>query len=202
MLVGDVREQLFVIGYGGIPGYTPPPWLECSFGQRPLMHPSMRWSSQDEGGLRPTGSANTLSALAETTKSIGIRRDAAVSPGGITDSSDDATIQQRATGESGSKSICAAVTALQDCLVCARRAVLAVTGAALRVRNIFCIDSTLLALVCCCVSEMVRENGQLSRLHTWVSATALAFVLAPRLSRSSHGAALPLMFCSTNTFSS
>lgn len=94
--------------------------------------------------MRPAGSATTLSALAETTKSIGIRRSAAVSPGGNTDSNDDPIIhQQRDTGAIGGTSICAAVAALQDCLVCARRAVLAVTGAALRVRFVFYIDSTL-----------------------------------------------------------
>ena len=40
-------------------------------------------------------------------------------------------------GERAGKGICTAVTALHDCLVGARRAVLAVTGAALRVRTTF-----------------------------------------------------------------
>eukprot|EP00903_Cladosiphon_okamuranus_P014632 g13568.t1 len=88
---------------------------------------------QDEGGLRPAESATTLSGLAEAVKSIGFRRKAAVSPGGNTGSPDDAITQQlRDTGDNDGKSICAAVTALQDCLVSARRAVLAVTGAALQ----------------------------------------------------------------------
>jgi len=51
-----------------------------------------------------------------------------VASGGSTARKDDAI------KEDGGISICAAVTALQDCLVGARRAVLAVTGAALRVR--------------------------------------------------------------------
>lgn len=90
--------------------------------------------------MRPAGSATTLSSLAETIKSIGIRRKAAVSPGRNTDSN---------TGNNDGNSICAAVTALQDCLVYARRAVLAVTGAALRVRIFFAYThSTLVACVC------------------------------------------------------
>ncbi len=88
---------------------------------------------QDEGGLRPAGSSALLSSLAETTKSIAIRRAAAVASGGSTAGNDDAT-QREDRAESGARGICAAVTALQDCLVGARRAVLAVTGAALRVR--------------------------------------------------------------------
>ncbi|CBN74280.1 conserved unknown protein [Ectocarpus siliculosus] len=84
---------------------------------------------QDEGGLRPAGSATTVSALAATTTSIGIRRAAAVPSGGYRASADDNT--HKSDGERGG-SVCAAVAALQDCLVSARRAVLAVTSAALR----------------------------------------------------------------------
>eukprot|EP00752_Nemacystus_decipiens_P011881 g10535.t1 len=88
---------------------------------------------QDEGGLRPAGCTTTLSTLAETIKSICIRRKVAVAPGDSTDNNDDAIIQQqRDTEDNDGNSICAAVTALQDCLVYARRAVLAVTSAALR----------------------------------------------------------------------
>ncbi|CAM9242814.1 unnamed protein product, partial [Hapterophycus canaliculatus] len=85
---------------------------------------------QDEGGLRPVGSATTVSALVTATKSIGIRRTAAMASGGITASSDSGTYQS--DKGKGCKNICAAVAALQDCLVCARRAILTVTGAALR----------------------------------------------------------------------
>ncbi|CAM9421502.1 unnamed protein product [Ectocarpus fasciculatus] len=87
---------------------------------------------QDEGGLRPAGSATTVSALAATTTSIGIRRAAAVPSGGNRASADDNT--HESDGERGG-SVCAAVAALQDCLVSARRAVLAVTSAALRVSD-------------------------------------------------------------------
>lgn len=91
---------------------------------------------QDEGGLRPAGSSALLSSLAETTKSIAIRRAAAVASGGGTASTDDAT--QKEDRAESARGICAAMTALQDCLVGARRAVLAVTGAALRVRISVC----------------------------------------------------------------
>lgn len=87
-------------------------------------------SRQDEGGLRPAGSATAVSALAATTTSIGIRRAAAVPSGGNRASADDNT--HKSDGERGGN-VCAAVAALQDCLVSARRAVLAVTSAALRV---------------------------------------------------------------------
>lgn len=81
---------------------------------------------QDEGGLPPTGSASTISALLVTTQSIGKRRIAAVASGTTADGSGSTQAGYR-------QHIGAAVTALQDCLVCARRAVLATTGAILRV---------------------------------------------------------------------
>ncbi|CAN0002365.1 unnamed protein product [Scytosiphon promiscuus] len=98
---------------------------------------------QDEGGLRPAGSSTTVSALVTTTKSIGIRRTAALTSSGITASSDGGTHQSdRVTG---GKDICAAFAALQDCLVCARRAVLSVTGAALRGADASRVSSVLLS---------------------------------------------------------
>lgn len=91
-------------------------------------------SRQDEGGLRPAGSATTLSALAVTAKSIGVRRTAAMASGGQT-ASKNGDMDLKDGGESVGKGICTAVTAVQDCLVCARRAALALTDAALRVRG-------------------------------------------------------------------
>lgn len=88
-------------------------------------------SRQDEGGLPPTGSASTIAALAATAQSIGVRRIAAVASA----NTDDADISNKHGGSGGGLNggIATAVTALQDCLVYARCAILAVTGAALRV---------------------------------------------------------------------
>lgn len=86
---------------------------------------------QDEAGLPPATVASTLSALAATSKSIGDRRIAAIT-------SSTMRVRSEAPSSEGSGKnggIGSAVTALQDCLIHARRAVLATTGAALRVRK-------------------------------------------------------------------
>lgn len=99
----------------------------------------MRTTKQDEGGLPPAGSTSTLSALAATAKSIGTRRIAAMASGvnpvssGNRRDGDNELITSVGEGD-GDVHFSVAVTVLQDCLVWARIASLAATGAALRVR--------------------------------------------------------------------
>lgn len=87
---------------------------------------------QDEGGLPPAGCASTVSLLSATAKNIGMRRSAAIASV-ATGGNDPAHATQGREGDESSGSIAAAVAAFQDCLISARRAVLAVTGAVLRV---------------------------------------------------------------------
>lgn len=109
-------------------------------------------SRQDEGGLPPAGCASTVSVLSATAKSIGMRRSAALASaatGTGNDGSADTvdTVQGRKGSEGSNGSIAAAVAAFQDCLICARRAVLAVMGAILRVsRGVLFFATSLLVL--------------------------------------------------------
>lgn len=61
-----------------------------------------------------------------------MRRSAAIASV-ATGGDDSADTPQRREGDESNGTIAAAVAAFQDCLICARRAVLAVTGAVLRV---------------------------------------------------------------------
>lgn len=100
----------------------------------------MHTMKQDEGGLPPAGSTSTLSALAATAKNIGTRRIAAmasgVDPGSSGNRRDEDKICFTSAGEvEGDVALSVAITVLQDCLIWARIAALAATGAALRVRT-------------------------------------------------------------------
>lgn len=100
----------------------------------------MHTIKQDEGGLPPAGSTSTLSALAATAKNIGTRRIAAMASGVDLGSSGDQRDEEKmcitSVGQvDGDADLSVAVTVLQDCLVWARIAALAATGAVLRVRT-------------------------------------------------------------------
>lgn len=96
---------------------------------------------QDEGGLPVALTSGTISALTTAAKTISVRRIEAISSDGTRNaraSSDTASgVETGGRGTNGEQ-VGAAVTALQDCLILVRRAVLEAAKTDLRVRGVFC----------------------------------------------------------------
>lgn len=96
---------------------------------------------QDEGGLPVALTSGTISALTTAAKTISVRRIEVISSDVIRASSDEASAVEAGARDTSGQQVGAGVTALQDCLILVRRAVLEAVMTDLRVRWVLQISN-------------------------------------------------------------